>query len=102
MNGKRIFLTGHTGFKGSWLAFWLNNLHSNVSGLSLEPEKDSHWNDLDISIQNNNIGDIRNYNFVEEVDFIFFVCLIHSFVRNNDIFSIQIHCTLIEFLVITY
>lgn len=60
------FISGHTGFKGSWLAFWLNNLHSNVSGLSLQPEKDSHWNDLDISIQNNNIGDIRNYNFVEE------------------------------------
>ena len=60
------FITGHTGFKGSWLAFWLCNLHSNVSGFSLEAEKESHWNDLETSIVNNNIGDIRNYNFVED------------------------------------
>jgi CDP-glucose 4,6-dehydratase len=60
------FITGHTGFKGSWLAFWLSNLHANVSGLSLEAEKDSHWNDLSMSIVNDNIGDIRNYNFVED------------------------------------
>ena len=60
-----IFITGHTGFKGSWLTFWLNNLYSNISGLSLEAEKDSHWNVLNISIIENNIGDIRDYKFVE-------------------------------------
>ena len=60
------FITGHTGFKGSWLALWLCSLHSNVSGFSLEAEKESHWNDLETSIVNNNIGDIRNYNFVED------------------------------------
>ncbi len=60
------FITGHTGFKGSWLALWLSSLHSNVSGFSLKPKKDSHWNDLDISIVNNNIGDIRNYKLVED------------------------------------
>lgn len=33
--GKRVLLTGHTGFKGSWLALWLQQLGANVSGLAL-------------------------------------------------------------------
>ena len=35
--GKRILLTGHTGFKGSWLSLWLAELGAEVHGLSLEP-----------------------------------------------------------------
>jgi len=35
--GRRVLLTGHTGFKGSWLALWLQSLGSEVTGLSLEP-----------------------------------------------------------------
>ena len=35
--GKRIFLTGHTGFKGSWLSIWLQNLGAQVHGLALAP-----------------------------------------------------------------
>ena len=35
--GKRVFVTGHTGFKGSWLALWLSSLGAKVSGYSLEP-----------------------------------------------------------------
>ncbi len=35
--GKRIFLTGHTGFKGSWLSLWLQKLGANVTGYSLIP-----------------------------------------------------------------
>ncbi len=35
--GRRIFLTGHTGFKGSWLAFWLTRLGAQVTGYSLAP-----------------------------------------------------------------
>lgn len=34
---KRVFLTGHTGFKGSWLSLWLNSLGASVKGYSLEP-----------------------------------------------------------------
>lgn len=35
--GKRVFLTGHTGFKGSWMALWLRHLGANVTGFALAP-----------------------------------------------------------------
>ena len=35
--GKRVLLTGHTGFKGSWLALWLHRLGAKVIGISLTP-----------------------------------------------------------------
>jgi len=35
--GRRVFLTGHTGFKGSWLALWLQRLGAEVSGYALAP-----------------------------------------------------------------
>ncbi|MBP1763537.1 MAG: CDP-glucose 4,6-dehydratase [Firmicutes bacterium] len=35
--GKRVFLTGHTGFKGSWLCLWLNSLGAEITGYSLAP-----------------------------------------------------------------
>ncbi len=36
-NGKRVLLTGHTGFKGSWLSLWLQSMHAQVVGYSLAP-----------------------------------------------------------------
>lgn len=36
-SGKRVFLTGHTGFKGSWLCLWLQSLGAEVTGYALEP-----------------------------------------------------------------
>ena len=38
--GRRVLLTGHTGFKGSWLSLWLQQLGAEVTGLALEPETD--------------------------------------------------------------
>lgn len=38
--GKRVLLTGHTGFKGSWLSLWLQNLGAIVVGYSLKPPTD--------------------------------------------------------------
>ena len=35
--GKRVFLTGHTGFKGSWLSLWLQHLGAQVTGYALPP-----------------------------------------------------------------
>src|SRR3954471_13305284 len=35
--GRRVFLTGHTGFKGSWLSLWLDALGAEVTGYALDP-----------------------------------------------------------------
>ena len=35
--GRKVFLTGHTGFKGSWLSVWLNHLGTKVTGYALSP-----------------------------------------------------------------
>ena len=37
----KVLITGTTGFKGSWLAFWLHSLGANITGVSLKPEKES-------------------------------------------------------------
>jgi CDP-glucose 4,6-dehydratase len=37
--GKRVLLTGHTGFKGAWAAIWLNGLGAEVTGLALAPDQ---------------------------------------------------------------
>ena len=36
-SGKRVLITGHTGFKGSWLSIWLHKMGAEVIGLSLDP-----------------------------------------------------------------
>lgn len=38
--GKRVLLTGHTGFKGGWLALWLQQMGAKVTGVALEPESE--------------------------------------------------------------
>lgn len=38
--GRRVLLTGHSGFKGGWLAIWLHRLGARVTGLSLPPDSD--------------------------------------------------------------
>lgn len=43
---KKVLITGHTGFKGSWLSLWLVRMGANVYGYALEPE---HGNSLEIS-----------------------------------------------------
>ena len=41
--GKRVFVTGHNGFKGSWMALWLNLLGAKVYGFSLDPKKGQNF-----------------------------------------------------------
>lgn len=49
---KKVFITGHTGFKGSWLALWLQELGAEVAGYSFPAEELSHFNLLDLKIKN--------------------------------------------------
>lgn len=60
--GKKVFLTGHTGFKGSWLSLWLDSLGAEVSGYALEPvSQPSLFAIADIAdCTNSVIGDIRD------------------------------------------
>ena len=60
--GKKVLLTGHTGFKGSWLSIWLEMLGAEVLGYSLEPEYDYDlYNQLgSIPKHQSVIGDIRD------------------------------------------
>lgn len=47
--GRRVLLTGHTGFKGSWLAQWLGQLGATLTGFALPPATTpSHWQLLDV------------------------------------------------------
>ena len=39
--GKRVVLTGHTGFKGAWLALWLRRLGAEVTGIALDADSTS-------------------------------------------------------------
>ena len=39
---KKVFITGHTGFKGSWLCIILNLLKSDIHGYSLKPKKKAY------------------------------------------------------------
>ena len=44
--GKRVFVTGHTGFKGGWLSLWLQQLGAEVTGYALEPESSLNLFDI--------------------------------------------------------
>lgn len=65
--GRRVLVTGHTGFKGSWLSLWLNSLGARVSGLALEPTSDpSHWKLLSLPVHDHRV-DIREQDAVRKV-----------------------------------
>jgi CDP-glucose 4,6-dehydratase len=60
--GRRVLVTGHTGFKGSWLVLWLSELGAQVSGVGLEPETESHlFHQLQLGnrLKHHTIADIR-------------------------------------------
>lgn len=67
--GKRIFLTGHTGFKGSWLSLWLTKLGAKVCGYSIAPNTNpSMFNELGIEnkITKSVIGNILDVEKLEK------------------------------------
>lgn len=64
---KRVLVTGHTGFKGSWLSLWLHSLGAKVSGISLSPEsRHSHWELLKLEIDDRR-HDIRDSEVIKKV-----------------------------------
>jgi CDP-glucose 4,6-dehydratase len=65
---KRVLITGHTGFKGSWLQTWLESLGAEVAGLSLDPLTEPSLSTL-LSPQNSVYDarhDIRDFDFVSQ------------------------------------
>lgn len=65
--GKKVFLTGHTGFKGSWLTMWLHSMGAQVKGLALEPPTEpSLFKVANVnSLLQSEIGDIRDLETVK-------------------------------------
>lgn len=66
---RNVLITGHTGFKGSWLSIWLKMLGANVIGYSLDPN--TEWDNFVITGLQGKLthisGDIRNYDLLLEV-----------------------------------
>jgi len=66
--GRRVFITGHTGFKGSWLALLLSELGASVTGFSLPPATEPSLYDranIGAAISHSIIADIRDYGRLE-------------------------------------
>jgi len=65
--GKKILITGHTGFKGSWLALWLTKMGADVVGLSLKPQDELNHSDLLKLGIKSYLQDISNLSKVKEI-----------------------------------
>jgi len=65
-DGKRVFLTGHTGFKGTWLALWLHKLGAKLCGYSLEaPTVPNMFSEVNCPVENTMCRDIRDLEAIE-------------------------------------
>jgi len=87
---KNVLVTGHTGFKGSWLALWLNELGASVTGLALPPDTSpNHFELIGLQKQIQHIeGDIRDFEavknaFVKAQPEIVFHLAAQALVRNS-------------------
>lgn len=67
--GKKVFITGHTGFKGAWLAYWLKELGADVAGYALEPEYQKSLFEL-LKLEQkieHHVGDVRDLKNLSDV-----------------------------------
>lgn len=77
--GKKVIVTGHTGFKGSWMSYWLNSVGALVVGIGLDPKREEDlYNQLNLSSKIVDYrDDIRNLSRMKEIfikeqpDFVF-------------------------------
>ena len=68
-NNRKVLITGHTGFKGSWLAIWMKELEANVVGYALEPRTEND-NYVVCGLENKIIhidADLRDYRYLKSV-----------------------------------
>lgn len=67
-NNKKVFLTGHTGFKGSWMVLWLKMMGAEIKGYSLEPPSQPNlFEEANISsLVHSEINDIRSYDSLKK------------------------------------
>lgn len=68
-HNKNVLITGHTGFKGSWLTAWMKKLGANVTGISLDPSSEpSIFNECEIALSiDDNRVDIRDSNKIASI-----------------------------------
>jgi CDP-glucose 4,6-dehydratase len=67
--GKRVLVTGHTGFKGSWLSLWLHRLGAKVVGLSLLPPTEPNnflASGVEELLDGHEVGDVRDFSVVNK------------------------------------
>ncbi len=105
-NGKRVLVTGHTGFKGSWLCEWLLGLGAQVTGLSLPPQTEpSLFAELGLARRLHHIiGDIQEPDVLTKAiarcrpDFVFHLAaqalVRESYVRPRETFQVNAMGTL--------
>lgn len=63
--GKKVFVTGHTGFKGAWLCQWLLNMGADIIGYALDPSELSLYEIVGLNRHIHSIvGDVRDLNFL--------------------------------------
>jgi CDP-glucose 4,6-dehydratase len=68
--GKRVFLTGHTGFKGGWLSLWLGSMGAKVTGYALAPNTNPNFFEVANvaeDLEKSHIADIRDLENLQKV-----------------------------------
>jgi len=102
-SNRSVLVTGHTGFKGSWLCAWLNHLGANVTGIALSPPSvPSHFDAIRLSeLIDDHRVDIRDFEKTQTVireakpDFVFHLAA-QSLVRRSYIEPIETYQTNIQ------
>ena len=67
-SGKSVFITGHSGFKGSWLSLWLSSMGARVTGYSIETNKQQKplYGSIKPVLDASHYGDVRDLDNLEK------------------------------------